>query len=640
MMKKITYYILLSFICNGIVVNAQQFPIQSQYQFNYSSINPAAVGETENLIAKLSLRQQWIGFSEKGIGTNIFSLNKGYGNNGLGLNIFDDQTGGAFSKTGASLAYSHRVPFENSELFLGISGGFAKVDISTSEFDPAIISNDDIVPEATFGALYKFENYTFGISIPGLLNANMELTESNSNVIYSHFYTMFSYEKKINENWSIYPSVLLKTAKESSQYDLNVNLRIRNKVWVGASYREDFGPSLYVGLDLGKLLSVYSYDISTNEVSSYSNGSHEVTLVYEFVPDEKIDNIIEKKKEVIKVLDKDKDGIVDSLDICPDLFGDKQANGCPDTDKDGIPDKFDVCPNLFGDKKAQGCPILSYNEKNILENALVNLQFGFDKDEIEYSSYNTLTDLSILMLKNPNMNLVIEGHASEEGSEKYNLSLSARRAKSVQNFFIKRGIDKNRLTIDFYGEGSPISNNKTEESRALNRRVEFDIIFHQIDQKTVSTMIAEYNSLLNKIGKENLTTENKTKEKENTESLTNSQESKKEVNKEENDNELSNKDKNQELSKDNLGSSIANETKNQNSNNENFDSNKTYFILVTEVFSSEKNAKKVIRKSDSLLEYIPYNNKFYVFAKKSNNRLEVENFRKTYKDKSWIKTIK
>ena len=393
MMKRIIYILSLVFL--ALSVDAQQFPLQSQYHLNYSTINPAAVGESQNYIVKASLRQQWVGFSDNAIGTNILTLNKGFGNNGLGFNIFDDQTGGAFSKTGASLSYSHRVPFEGSELFLGISGGLAKVNFEMDQFDPAILSNDDIVPEATFGAIYKYQDYTIGVSVPGLLNANMEITESNSNVIYSHFYTMVSYKKQLNENWSVYPSVLLKTARDYTQYDLNLNFKVKDKIWLGASYRQDFGPSLYVGLDLGKLISVYSYDVSTNEVSSYSNGSHEMTFIYEFVPGEKIEEIIEEKKEVVEILDRDMDGVVDSIDICPDTYGNALANGCPDTDKDGIPDKFDVCPNLFGEKEAQGCPVLSTREREILENALVDLQFGFDKDEIEYSSYNTLTDLSI-----------------------------------------------------------------------------------------------------------------------------------------------------------------------------------------------------------------------------------------------------
>ena len=635
MMKRIIYILSLVFL--ALSVDAQQFPLQSQYHLNYSTINPAAVGESQNYIVKASLRQQWVGFSDNAIGTNILTLNKGFGNNGLGFNIFDDQTGGAFSKTGASLSYSHRVPFEGSELFLGISGGLAKVNFEMDQFDPAILSNDDIVPEATFGAIYKYQDYTIGVSVPGLLNANMEITESNSNVIYSHFYTMVSYKKQLNENWSVYPSVLLKTARDYTQYDLNLNFKVKDKIWLGASYRQDFGPSLYVGLDLGKLISVYSYDVSTNEVSSYSNGSHEMTFIYEFVPGEKIEEIIEEKKEVVEILDRDMDGVVDSIDICPDTYGNALANGCPDTDKDGIPDKFDVCPNLFGEKEAQGCPVLSTREREILENALVDLQFGFDKDEIEYSSYNTLTDLSILMLKNPNMNLIIEGHASEEGSEKYNLSLSARRAKSVQSFFIKRGIEKNRLTIDFYGEKSPINSNNTEEERALNRRVEFDIIFHDVDQKTVSSMIAEYDSLLTTVGAEAVQRE----------ADIYMQESKKQINQIVNKEEMQEKeiienDMIEEEKVEPVIEKIENTESNDDDNQkiDDFDINSTYYILVTEVFSSEKNAKKVVKKSNESLDYVFNNNKYYIFASRSNDREDVELFRSTFEGKSWIKTIK
>ena len=635
MMKRIIY--ILSLIFLALSVDAQQFPLQSQYHLNYSTINPAAVGESQNYIVKASLRQQWVGFSDNAIGTNILTLNKGFGNNGLGFNIFDDQTGGAFNKTGASLSYSHRVPFEESELFLGISGGLAKVNFEMDQFDPAILSNDDIVPEATFGAIYKYQDYTIGLSVPGLLNANMEITESNSNVIYSHFYTMVSYKKQLNENWSVYPSVLLKTARDYTQYDLNLNFKVKDKIWLGASYRQDFGPSLYVGLDLGKLISVYSYDVSTNEVSSYSNGSHEMTFIYEFVPGEKIDEIIEEKKEVVEILDRDMDGVVDSIDICPDTYGNALANGCPDTDKDGIPDKFDVCPNLFGEKEAQGCPVLSTREREILENALVDLQFGFDKDEIEYSSYNTLTDLSILMLKNPNMNLIIEGHASEEGSEKYNLSLSARRAKSVQSFFIKRGIEKNRLTIDFYGEKSPINSNNTEEERALNRRVEFDIIFHDVDQKTVSSMIAEYDSLLTTVGAEAVQREADIYMQESKKQMTQI------VNKEEiQEKEIIENDMIEEEKVEPVIEKIENTESNNDDNQKinDFDINSTYYILVTEVFSSERNAKKVVKKSNESLDYVFNNNKYYVFASRSNDREDVELFRSTFEGKSWIKTIK
>lgn len=54
--------------------------------------------------------------------------------------------------------------------------------------------------------------------------------------------------------------------------------------------------------------------------------------------------------------DADGDGVADSVDNCPDEFGDATAKGCPDTDGDGIADKADDCPNEYGDDTAKGCP--------------------------------------------------------------------------------------------------------------------------------------------------------------------------------------------------------------------------------------------------------------------------------------------
>ena len=141
-----------------------------------------------------------------------------------------------------------------------------------------------MTPEATFGAYYKIKDFKVGISIPGMLNANMELTASNENTLDRHFYTMIAYQRKLNDQWGVYPSILVKTTKNQNQIDANVNFKLKNKLWFGTSYRQDFGPTLYVGVDLGRLLSIYSYDISTNEMSAYSNGSHELTIGYDFLP--------------------------------------------------------------------------------------------------------------------------------------------------------------------------------------------------------------------------------------------------------------------------------------------------------------------------------------------------------------------
>jgi len=71
---------------------------------------------------------------------------------------------------------------------------------------------------------------------------------------------------------------------------------------------------------------------------------------------------------------------------------------------------------------------------------------------------------------------VIEGHADNIGSDEYNLELSSRRANSVKDYFIQKGISPGRLSSYGYGKSMPVAANETEEGRAKNRRVEILIV--------------------------------------------------------------------------------------------------------------------------------------------------------------------
>ena len=496
-MKKISLLIIVSVFAT--IGFAQQFPLQSQYQFNYPTINPAASGENAFYRARASFRDQWVGLTKNPISTQILTVTKGFGNNGLGITFLSDKTGGAFNKSGAVLSFSHRVQVNNSHLAFGVSAGASKINLSAID-DPALLTTNDVIPEFTFGMYYTLGDFKLGVSIPGLLQTNMDFSDSDENTLDRHLYTMISYAKKLNDDWSAHPSILVKTTSLHNQIDANISFKLKNKLWFGTSYRQDFGPTIYVGIDFGKLLSVYSFDISTNEVANYSNGSHEFTLGYDFISLSEAEKKKKAQKKEEKLInDIDKDGVKDDVDLCPGVAGDELANGCPDFDKDGIPDKFDLCPHLFGEEKLQGCPELTIAENLILTRALGDLKFDFDKDVIKHESYITLTDLTVLMHKNPLMYLLIDGHASAEGSASYNLSLSAKRAKAVQNFFIGRGLDKGRLIIDFYGEATPLSDNISEKGRANNRRVEFDIRYHLYDETTANDILEEYDYLLDNI---------------------------------------------------------------------------------------------------------------------------------------------
>lgn len=107
---------------------------------------------------------------------------------------------------------------------------------------------------------------------------------------------------------------------------------------------------------------------------------------------------------------------------------------------------------------------------------LVGVNFEFDKATLMPESYPILFNALQVLNNNPDMKVEIGGHTDWIGSEAYNQNLSERRAKTVRDYLVAKGIDPNRLTTKGYGELDPIADNNTPEGRALNRRIEFKII--------------------------------------------------------------------------------------------------------------------------------------------------------------------
>jgi outer membrane protein OmpA-like peptidoglycan-associated protein len=213
--------------------------------------------------------------------------------------------------------------------------------------------------------------------------------------------------------------------------------------------------------------------------------------------------------------DRDGDGIVDAEDACPDDAGpktdDPTTNGCPDRDKDGVPDKVDACPDVPGvktdDPKTNGCPpdrdkdgILDADDacpdepgpanpdpkKNGCPMAVIaadqvkirdQIKFRFNSAELDPASDPILEAVSALLVQHAEIvHVRVEGHTDNKGSADYNLSLSRRRAASVQKWLVAHGIEAKRLESQGFGLTKPIDDNTTEEGRRNNRRVEFHIV--------------------------------------------------------------------------------------------------------------------------------------------------------------------
>jgi len=105
--------------------------------------------------------------------------------------------------------------------------------------------------------------------------------------------------------------------------------------------------------------------------------------------------------------------------------------------------------------------------------AVYGILFDFDSYVIKPESEPTLQAIAELLVQNSSLNLYLVGHTDMTGSIDYNIALSANRAQAVVDALVERyGISADRLTAKGVGPLCPVSTNRTEEGRRLNRRVE------------------------------------------------------------------------------------------------------------------------------------------------------------------------
>lgn len=97
--------------------------------------------------------------------------------------------------------------------------------------------------------------------------------------------------------------------------------------------------------------------------------------------------------------------------------------------------------------------------------------FDFNKAAID-ATYSAKLDGFVGDVKEGTMKFNIVGHTDDVGGDAYNQKLSEKRAKAVYDYLVKNGMDKARLSHKGMGEKDPVGDNKTEEGRAKNRRVE------------------------------------------------------------------------------------------------------------------------------------------------------------------------
>ena len=174
-----------------------------------------------------------------------------------------------------------------------------------------------------------------------------------------------------------------------------------------------------------------------------------------------------------------------------------------DSDGDGIPDYADICMNTtegvrvgqdgcarktkIADanpaKKERHQKIGRVDSQTSPAREIENILFDFDRLELKPQYYPVLNEIALMLSRNPETKVDIKGHTDNIGSAEYNRILSEKRARTVKNYFVRKGVEKSRLFPEGFGLTRQRASNETEAGRALNRRAEISLIS---DQKTLA----------------------------------------------------------------------------------------------------------------------------------------------------------
>jgi outer membrane protein OmpA-like peptidoglycan-associated protein len=151
---------------------------------------------------------------------------------------------------------------------------------------------------------------------------------------------------------------------------------------------------------------------------------------------------------------------------------------CPDRDRDGVPDQVDRCPDVAGTTASFGCR--DYQKLVVKPDKLElkeKLYFAWDQATIQDESFPMLDEVVQALKDNQQFRVQVEGHSSSDGTDEHNQSLSARRADAVVEYLVAHGIPKERLRSKGFSSSVPSDTNTTAAGRENNRRVEFVVYF-------------------------------------------------------------------------------------------------------------------------------------------------------------------
>lgn len=296
-MKKL--YLFSIFGLLSAFLYGQQHGLYSQYIFNLYAVNPAYAGERDALSTALSYRTQWVGF-EGAPKTQNFTVHSPLPKNNMAVGLaFQNDEIGARSTPSLMAGYSYKVRINrSSHLSFGLQGGvlnyqyhWEKLDYRQG-LDPVAFGTDGNkwVANFDFGVMYITPKAYVGLSALSI-NDTKTIPSEASDARLSTVYNLIAGKMfRVSREVFLKPSTIVRVSEDGPfQFDLNMSTMFKNKYWITATYRYDYGAVLAAHIYVNDQFHFgYAYDLPLNGLLAEQSGTHELFIGYDF-------NIYKKK---------------------------------------------------------------------------------------------------------------------------------------------------------------------------------------------------------------------------------------------------------------------------------------------------------------------------------------------------------
>lgn len=273
----------------GFKSNAQQEFMITQYMYNGLAMNPAYAGIHEGISASFLTRHQWVGI-QGAPSTQFVSLHAPmkYQPVSLGLLVYRDVIGVKKEHT-SYFSYAYRIHLPNDiKISLGLQANFHQVNqdfvLSAADDpdDPLLQDDNTLKFNVGSGILIHSNKFYVGFSVPQMLKTKFgsQQLESSSRLV-RHYYFTAGYVFGLPNEIILKPNILIKEVADApGQLDLNLNILLKNILWLGISHRWQESNSLLAAIQIGPQWQIgYAFDLNNNDLN---RTSHEVMLNFIF----------------------------------------------------------------------------------------------------------------------------------------------------------------------------------------------------------------------------------------------------------------------------------------------------------------------------------------------------------------------